>query len=59
MISGTAQHDASAQLHPRTDARRTETCGAPRYIDASRDFILFYPNEQLKGGGGGLRCQIF
>ena len=33
--------------------RRTETCVAPRHVDASRDFVLLSPNEQ-RGGG---RCQ--
>ena len=33
--------------------RRTETCVAPRHVDASRDFVLLSPNEQR----GGERCQ--
>ena len=30
-----------SQRNPCTDARRTETCVAPRHVDASRDFYLF------------------
>ena len=29
-----------------------ETCVAPRYVDASRSFLLFSPNEQRGGGVG-------
>ena len=36
-----------------TGARRTETGVAPRHVGASRDFILFSPNEQCWGWGGG------
>ena len=44
----------------RADVRRTETCVAPRHVDASRDFYLFYfilfsPNEQRAREGGGGR----
>ena len=37
--------------------RRTETCVAPRHVDASRDFVLLSPNEQR--GGGALSDFIF
>ena len=38
--------------------RWTETCVAPRHVDASRDFVLlFSPNEQR--GGGALSDFIF
>ena len=33
-----------------TGARWTETCVAPRHVDASRDFLFF---TSFSGGGGG------
>ena len=36
-----------------TDARRTETCVAPRHVNASRNFISLSSNEQRGGGAGG------
>ena len=35
------------------DARRTETCVAPRYVDASRNFhVIFSERAACRGGGG-------
>ena len=45
-------------IYPCTDARPTETCGAP--VDVSRDFYFYFsPNELwgVLGGGGGVCCQ--
>ena len=45
-----------------TDARRTETCAAPRHVDASRDFgfdSLRTSNSGGKVGGGALfPCKV-
>ena len=42
-----------------TDARPTEACSAP-VVDASRDFyLIFSPNEQCRGGGGGYAARRF
>ena len=42
-----------------TDARPTEACSAP-VVDASRDFyLIFSPNEQCRGGGGGMLPDVF
>ena len=41
------------------DARRTEACIAPRHVDTSRDFILFYPNEQRRVEGAALPDVLF
>ena len=43
-----------------TGARQTETCVAPRYVDASRDFYFIFSERATWGvGGGGARCQTF
>ena len=40
--------------------RRSETCVAPRHVDASRDFVLLYPNKQRGGAlSDFLFCYIF
>ena len=35
------------------DARRTETCVAPRHADASREFYFCFSERAAWGGGGG------
>ena len=44
---------STSRRNPCTDARRTETCVAP--VDASLDFLFYFPNGQRgeSGGGGG------
>ena len=36
-----------------TGARRTETCVAPRHVDASRDFLFCFLRTSSVGGRGG------
>ena len=46
-------------IYPCTDARPTETCGAP--VDVSRDFYFYFsPNELCGGcwGGGGYAARL-
>ena len=38
---------------PCTDARRTETCVAPRHVDASRDFYFIFSERATWGKGEG------
>ena len=40
-----------------TGARRTETCVAPRHVDATRHFYFLL--SQRAAWGGGVRCQTF
>ena len=40
-------------MNPCTDARRTETCVAPRHIDASRYFYFIFSQRAAWGGGWG------
>ena len=44
-----------SRRNPCTDGRRTETCVAPRHVDASRDFDFDFicPERAAWGGGGG------
>ena len=35
------------------NARRTETYVAPRHVDASRDFFVFFFFNEQRGGRGG------
>ena len=35
-----------SQRNPCTDARRTETCVAPRHVDTLRDFYVISPDKQ-------------
>ena len=48
---------------PCTDVRRTETCVAPRHVDASGDFHLYFLRTSSVGGGVALpdflSCSIF
>ena len=35
------------------DARRAETCVAPKHVDASRVFYFIFSERAALGGGGG------
>ena len=48
----------TSRKNPCTDARRTETCVAPRHVDASCDFYFILP-ERAALGGRAVRCQTF
>ena len=41
------------------DATRTETCVAPRHVDASRDFNFDFLRTSSVGGAGGGALQDF
>ena len=42
-----------------TGARRTETCVAPRDVNASRDFSFTFSEQAAWGGGGGCQTMTF
>ena len=43
---------STSRRNPCTDARRTETCVAPRHVDASRDIYFIFSERAAWGGGG-------
>ena len=50
----------TSRRNPCTDARRTETGEAPKYVDASHGFyFIFSERAARRGGGGRVRCQTF